>query len=135
MQPLTVKFDFVNLRLKQKMARKCNCMAGRENANNMRNAACAHTQTSIEWLYCSFLHSYVVTIHAALKTRYVLSCNKHDICLHNIQSEISRKRSKIMNFCRRSYQLNNHVIFETFVFMMTCVLLDFPAISSYFLKA
>ena len=31
-------------------------LTGRENANNMRNATCAGTQTSHEWPYCSFLY-------------------------------------------------------------------------------
>ena len=30
-------------------------MTGLDNANNMRNATCANTQTSIEWPYCTFL--------------------------------------------------------------------------------
>ena len=29
-------------------------LTGWENADNMRNATCADTQTSMEWLYCSF---------------------------------------------------------------------------------
>ena len=29
-------------------------LTGRNNANNMRNAACADTRTSIEWRDCSF---------------------------------------------------------------------------------
>ena len=31
-------------------------LTGWENANNMRNAKCAGTQTSMEWPYCSFLY-------------------------------------------------------------------------------
>ena len=31
-------------------------LTGKENANNMRNAKCAGTQNSMEWLYCSFLY-------------------------------------------------------------------------------
>ena len=31
-------------------------LPGSENANNMRNAKCAGTQTSIDWPYCSFLY-------------------------------------------------------------------------------
>ena len=106
------KQPFANLRLKQKMARKCNWLAEKM----LITYVMRHARTNKLQLSDPTVHSYVVTIHAALKTRYVLSCNKHDICLHNIQSKISRKRSKIMNFCRGSYQLNNHVIFETFVF-------------------
>ena len=29
-------------------------LTGWDNANDMRNATCADTQTSIEWPYCSF---------------------------------------------------------------------------------
>ena len=31
-------------------------LTGWENVNNMRNAKCASTQNSMEWLYCSFLY-------------------------------------------------------------------------------
>ena len=31
-------------------------LTGYENANNMRNAKCAGTQTSMKWPYCSFLY-------------------------------------------------------------------------------
>ena len=43
-------------------------LTGCHNGNEMRNAACADTEISIEWPYCSFLYcacvmSYVHIIH------------------------------------------------------------------------
>ena len=45
-------------------------LTGWENTNNMRNAKCADTQTSMEWPYCSFLywawHTYYTTTQAGV---------------------------------------------------------------------
>ena len=41
--------------------------------NNMRNAKCASTQTSMEWPYCSFLYCAYITCNMKLSKEGLIS--------------------------------------------------------------
>ena len=63
-------------------------MTGLDNANNMRNATCANTQTSIEWPYCTFLKLWQ-NCHSENGIHDWLRDSLHESGLsYNIQSEL-----------------------------------------------
>ena len=93
-------------------------LTGWENANNMRNAKCTGTQTSMEWPYCSFLYCACVckkshNISTIICDTYTAVCVIAGVTLL-VNGKVKRNLSKWEYLNGLNIQIFRNVLFLTF---------------------
>ena len=85
-------------------------LTGWENANNMRNAKCAGTQTSMEWPYCSFLYcattrNPVFWVFKANQERY----RANQLCIAKLNRQFLASNYLFLRIKKRNFGIGKQV--------------------------